>query len=954
VFNVNSLADILNPAPGVVTLRSAIQAANATPGGNTINLTLPGTYQISLIGTPGETDNAAGEFAILPSGGDLTIQNASGGRVVVDGGGLNRVFDINPNFDPANPTAKFLVTLQGLTIQDGVASDAANADGPNASGGGIRDIGNASLTLNNMVITHNSATADGGGVVMENTVGVPWTLTVNNSVISNNHAGDAGGGIDADGMGKVFINPGTLITGNTSVNQGAGIWLDAVGQGTVASVTVTNGGTGYTSAPTVTFSPPPAGGTTATGIAVITGGVVTAVTITNPGSGYTTPPTITITGGGGTCATATANLTPVTANLTISGAVISGNSALAAGTLGGGVGNAGTGTVTILNSLIENNFSAGTGGGFGDENNLGTLIVQDSEFLNNSAFGNGGGIQATGPQTTITGTSFVDNTSEADGGGLFVSTGTVTVTNSRFAGNVATNGGGIADAAPSLTVTASLCDGNHAVGTANATGGAGGAVNVENWATSVTISNSLFRNNSAINGTQGTGGAISQAFGTLTVSKSQFTANSADSNGGAVFFAGTSGMITASTFNNNQALADGGAIDVANGSQLTVQESTLVGNTAGNAGGALVTLGSLTVLSDTINGNTSYSGSAGVGGGGGIRTRTGSALTIEDTIIVGNSSGFSGPDAYTLGGNITDNGGNLIGSTAAAVGFGAGTKFGIDPKLGPLENNGGPIVGLPGFGQVLQTEALLTGSPAIDKGVAAGVPSTDERGFARPANLSIGAFEPQFVLGTSANGLFVESIYETVLNRRADPAAAGWVAFLNQGGSAFNLIVAIESSTEYRIIEVQSLYQRYLHRQADMGGLQVFVNFLGTGGTVEQVAAILVGSPEYFQLHGGTNEGFLAALYEDALNRAADEGGQATFSQALNSGLSRLAVAGAVFGSPEFLADLVQADYQNVLGRQPDPAAQTAFLRALQTGASDQALLAALLGSPEAFGKRTT
>src|SRR5439155_17424676 len=66
VFNVNSLADILNPPAGVVTLRSAIQAANATPGGNTINLTLPGTYKITLAGA-GENHNAKGDFDILPN-----------------------------------------------------------------------------------------------------------------------------------------------------------------------------------------------------------------------------------------------------------------------------------------------------------------------------------------------------------------------------------------------------------------------------------------------------------------------------------------------------------------------------------------------------------------------------------------------------------------------------------------------------------------------------------------------------------------------------------------------------------------------------------------------------------------------------------------------------------------------------------------------------------------------
>jgi hypothetical protein len=61
-FNVNSTADILNPPPGVVTLRSAIQAANAN-GGNTINLTVAGVYKITLPGANTGT-NATGAFVI--------------------------------------------------------------------------------------------------------------------------------------------------------------------------------------------------------------------------------------------------------------------------------------------------------------------------------------------------------------------------------------------------------------------------------------------------------------------------------------------------------------------------------------------------------------------------------------------------------------------------------------------------------------------------------------------------------------------------------------------------------------------------------------------------------------------------------------------------------------------------------------------------------------------------
>ena len=55
----------------------------------------------------------------------------------------------------------------------------------------------------------------------------------------------------------------------------------------------------------------------------------------------------------------------------------------------------------------------------------------------------------------------------------------------------------------------------------------------------------------------------------------------------------------------------------------------------------------------------------------------------------------------------------------------------IDPRLGPLQDNGGPT----------PTHALLLGSPAIDASSAC--PATDQRGVTRPqgAGCDIGAFE---------------------------------------------------------------------------------------------------------------------------------------------------------------------------------------------------------------------
>ena len=73
----------------------------------------------------------------------------------------------------------------------------------------------------------------------------------------------------------------------------------------INSVTVSAGGSSYTSAPTVTIAAPNSG-VTATATATITSGAVTAITITNPGSGYTSVPAVSFSGGGGTGATATA------------------------------------------------------------------------------------------------------------------------------------------------------------------------------------------------------------------------------------------------------------------------------------------------------------------------------------------------------------------------------------------------------------------------------------------------------------------------------------------------------------------------------------------------------------------------------------------------------------------------------------------------------------------------
>lgn len=91
-------------------------------------------------------------------------------------------------------------------------------------------------------------------------------------------------------------------------------WSDGVGTpgygSPVKSVSVDAGGSGYSS-PTVTFSDPEdPKGKAATGTATVEGDAITEIVITDPGSGYRAAPTVTISGSG-TGATVTATLDEV-------------------------------------------------------------------------------------------------------------------------------------------------------------------------------------------------------------------------------------------------------------------------------------------------------------------------------------------------------------------------------------------------------------------------------------------------------------------------------------------------------------------------------------------------------------------------------------------------------------------------------------------------------------------
>jgi Bacterial Ig-like domain (group 3)/FG-GAP-like repeat/Domain of unknown function (DUF4214)/FG-GAP repeat len=201
------------------------------------------------------------------------------------------------------------------------------------------------------------------------------------------------------------------------------------------------------------------------------------------------------------------------------------------------------------------------------------------------------------------------------------------------------------------------------------------------------------------------------------------------------------------------------------------------------------------------------------------------------------------------------------------------------------------------------------------------------------------------------NQRFVAQMYQDLLGRTADPGGlAHWSVLLDLGTSPADIVRGITASLEYRTNQVQDLYHRLLHRDADSSGLAFFTAFLAIG-TVEQAAAMVAGSPEYFQAHGGSTDEFLNALFLDALDRDIDVQGQATFRQALAQGATRQQVADAVFASAEYRELLVRGFYQRFLQRDADLGGLQNHVNRLAQGQTDEQLIAAFLASPEHLSK---
>jgi hypothetical protein len=242
---------------------------------------------------------------------------------------------------------------------------------------------------------------------------------------------------------------------------------------------------------------------------------------------------------------------------------------------------------------------------------------------------------------------------------------------------------------------------------------------------------------------------------------------------------------------------------------------------------------------------------------------------------------------------------------------------------------------------------------------------TDERTY--PMSVVITKTGDTATVGTSArileellpdgtrgtpNQRFISEIYRDLLRRKVDPGGlAYWSARVDAGVSPMQIVLDIENDplNEFRTLEVQDLYSQYLHRAADPLGLNGGIAFLRSGGTVEQLAAFLAGSDEYFRSRGASsNQSWEDALAQDSLRRPIDSTLRATMESAFAQGMSRSEITAIILNSDEYRRDLVEIFYMRFLDRDVDSLGLNNALEALNIGWTDERVMAGIMGEPVA------
>ncbi|MDQ4121993.1 MAG: hypothetical protein M3209_11170 [Acidobacteriota bacterium] len=396
VYTVTTTAD-----SGAGSIRSAIEAANATLDDDIINFSIPQNDPNCTANGVCTIRLTTGELAVFStsSSGKLGISNSSGANNLLLDGNKHRT-DINEQWSRIFYVAGGAdLTLDGLTLTNGRAFGLTNTSFI-GYGGGIFIEGGKLTLLNSSVsgnqTNSNCCTGFGGGIYNAG------TLIVSNSILNNNLLANGGGIFNAANATATITN--STLNGNISVN-GGGIYNN--GSLTVSNSNISNNTAGSNG-----------NGVFNNGTAAITFSTINA----NNGSGTE-----------GIFNQSNSSMT--IENSTVSNHIVR------------GIQN--NGAFTLKNSTIKGN-TITMSGGAGIYNN-GSFEIENSTISGNSARNNGGGIYNNATinitASTITNNGSSSNPNVQTGGGGIFNNGSATANlfTTIIAGNISGSQSGAPD-----------------------------------------------------------------------------------------------------------------------------------------------------------------------------------------------------------------------------------------------------------------------------------------------------------------------------------------------------------------------------------------------------------------------------------------------------------------------------------------------------------------------------
>jgi hypothetical protein len=187
------------------------------------------------------------------------------------------------------------------------------------------------------------------------------------------------------------------------------------------------------------------------------------------------------------------------------------------------------------------------------------------------------------------------------------------------------------------------------------------------------------------------------------------------------------------------------------------------------------------------------------------------------------------------------------------------------------------------------------------------------------------------VTAGTENERFINQAYVVLLNRQVDYQGMNqWNTRLQHGRSRTWVARAIRHSIEGQAALIDDIFNNYLGRSGTAPQLAGTV--LAAENTSTSPRAIVLGSPEYYYGEGGgTIPSYITAL-ETSLNTTFSAAAKATMTRELKAGKLHAAVAEQALLSNSGLGSLGQLLYQTTLGRDATDSEITTFKKLSKQG----------------------